>query len=378
VPALGDRRAAHPSVAPRAESGPHDARAQGDEFERHDAREPGDGFKPHDAGEPGDEFASHDASAPGHEFESRDAPAPGDRYGLNDAGVADDDETLAAEFAVPRPGTIGAILIEAGRMQPADARAVLLAQLDSDQPFGEIAVQLGRAKPEDIEFALARQFALPRLDPDSDAIDREVIAAFEPGHEMVERLRNLRGQLAHRTLEAHPAQKSIAVLSAERKAGRSYICANLATVFAQLGTRTLLIDADYVEPRQHRLFRLSNRGGLSAILAGRALLDSAQKVPALPLLSVITSGPRPPNPQDLLERPNLARFLRRAEMEYEVILIDTPASAAGSSARLIARAAGAAVQVVRAGRTAASDAERLSQEVAAVGSRMVGVVINLP
>jgi len=278
----------------------------------------------------------------------------------------------------PPPGTLGAILVDAGRITVADARRIVAEQLANDAPFGEIAVRLGLATPADIDFALSRQFSLPRLRDGDGAIDPEVVAAFDPGHELAERLRNLRGQIAMRALHANPPLRSVAILGTDRRVGRSFIAANLAAVFAQLGARTLLIDADLVRPRQHALFRIGNRYGLSSILAERARLDVVCPVRALPGLALLTSGPKPPNPNDLISRPTLRHFLRRCEQDFDVILLDTPVWGDGSNARMIATAAGAAVVVAQSGRTVAAAAGAMTRELTDAGTRVLGVVLNRP
>ena len=300
--------------------------------------------------------AAQPASEPADGAEARAAPAP-------DA---------------PPPGTIGAILVAAGRLSLEDARRVVATQEETDSPFGETAVRLGVVSDADVKFALSRQFAMPCMPAGSQAVDAEVIAAFHPDHELVERMRNLRGQIAVRALDRKPPFQSIAILSAERGAGRTYVAANLATVFAQLGARTLLVDADLVHPRLHQLFRLSNRNGLSTILAGRGNLKAVTPIEGLPGLAVLPSGPLPPNPDDLIARPTLAQLLRRLESDFDVILIDTPAWTAGSSARMVASAARAAVQLVQAGQTDAMQASEMAHEIAHVGANLLGAVMNRP
>ena len=87
--------------------------------------------------------------------------------------------------------------------------------------------------------------------------------------------------------------------------GRSYITANLAVLFSQMGKRTLVIDADLRKPRQHRIFGLPGKIGLSALLAGRAGAEVMCDIPQLPGLTVLPAGVLPPNPQELLSRPRL-------------------------------------------------------------------------
>lgn len=286
-------------------------------------------------------------------------------------------ESWQSKDAAPS-GSIGAILVAARRISAEDAQLIVQNQLEFDAPFGETAIRLGLATIADVQYALSKQFAMPCVAVDSDAVDPEVVAAFHPGHELVERLRQLRGQIVLRALASTPALRSIALISSERKVGRSHIAANLATVFAQLGARTLLVDADLNQPRQHQLFRLSNRIGLSSILAQRADLRAVRPIDGLPTLAVLPSGPTPPNPDDLIARPTLGLLLRRLERDFDVILLDTPSWNQGSSARMVTAAARAAVQLVNGGRTGAADAGEVAREVGNVGAHLLGAIMNRP
>lgn len=278
----------------------------------------------------------------------------------------------------PPDGSIGAILVASRRLSIADARRVVVTQAESPLPFGEAAIRLGVITPEDVEYALSQQFFMPRLQPGDPAVDPEVAAAFDPDHAIVPHLRDLRSQITRLCLHATPALRSVAIMSVERRAGRSFLAANLATVFAQLGARTLLLDADLVHPRQHLLFRLDNRAGLSSILAGRAGLGAVRPVPGLSGFAVLPAGPRPPNPHDLMARPQLEKLLRRCERDFDVVILDTPNWRAGSGARMAAASAGAAILLVAGGRTGAVGALQVSQEITASGSRLVGAVLNRP
>ena len=280
------------------------------------------------------------------------------------------------EHELPPPGTIGAILVRERRISAADAQRIVATQRDADAPFGETAIRLGLATLDDVQFALARQFSLPRLQEGDTSVDPEVLAAFDPGHAFVASLRMLRGQIGLRALDATPPTPCVAILGGESRAGRSYVAANLAVVFAQLGTRTLLIDADLVCPRQHTLFRVSNRAGLSSILAGRASLSAVNPIAALPGFAILPAGPVPPNPHDLLARPALEQLLRHCEADFDVILIDTPAWNLGGGARSVAAAAGSAVLLVQPGKTGADDAGSLLRELTMAGSRLLGAVMN--
>jgi chain length determinant protein tyrosine kinase EpsG len=261
-------------------------------------------------------------------------------------------------------------------MRIADAQRTLQLQLDSGLPFGEAARKLGVATAADVRFALAQQFSLHSLERGDPAIDPEVIAAFDPSHEIAEHMRMLRGQVMVGTLSAPGSRRAIAVLGPGRGAGRTFIAANLATVFAQLGHKTLLLDADLVHPRIHLLFRLQNRSGLSTILAQRAKLDVVRQVPSLPSLGVLVAGPRPPNPNDLLARPVFGMLLRECAKIFDVIVVDTPAASRGTGATTIAAAAGSAILVTRRATTQVGEARALVSELEGNGTPVLGAVFN--
>src|SRR3954469_10248536 len=177
--------------------------------------------------------------------------------------------------------SIGSILIDAGRLKPEAAEAVLRTQREQGIRFGDAAMQLGLITPADIEWAISLQFDYPYLMSGQSDLSETLVAAYNPFTPQVETLRALRSQLMLRWFDSDVQHKALAIVSAERREGRSFIAANLAVVFSQLGERTLLIDSDFRNPVQHSLFSLDNRAGLSAMLTGRAGNEAIQRVPAL-------------------------------------------------------------------------------------------------
>jgi receptor protein-tyrosine kinase len=208
-------------------------------------------------------------------------------------------------------------------------------------------------------------------------VSEEVVAAYEPFSPQVEALRAVRSQLMLRWLDSEPASKALAILSAAREEGRSFIAANLAVVFAQVGARTLLIDADLRQPCQHRLFGLDNRAGLSAVLSGRAAaFEALQRVAPLPNLSVLPAGALPPSPQDLLARPLFAQLLHQLAAHVDLILLDCPPVAQTADAQTIAVRAGAALIVVRKDSSRLWRAQGVSESVTQAKCIIVGAVLN--
>nr|WP_315401256.1 chain length determinant protein tyrosine kinase EpsG [uncultured Duganella sp.] len=281
----------------------------------------------------------------------------------------------AGDNAMP-DGSIGAILVRSGRLSAADAERVLRLSAERNLRFGDAAIELGLVAPADIELALSRQFDYPYLLAGQSAIADEVIAAYEPFTARVEALRALRNQLMWRWFDTAAERRALAVTSAARGEGRSFLAANLAVVFSQQRQRTLLIDADLRHPRQHQLFGLENRAGLSAVLSGRAGAEAIQRVPALLDLSVLTAGAAAPNPSELLGRPAFGALLAELAQRYDVILIDTPSSEDYSDAQLIASRAGAAVLVAHQNHSHVKQVRELVGALADARVHLLGTVLN--
>lgn len=286
--------------------------------------------------------------------------------------------TAPAEERPPstRSRSIGALLVDDGKLTPADAEAVLRHARAKGLRFGEAAVKLGLVKPVDVERALARQFDFPFVARGDGPLARELVAAFAPASPAIEALRALRTQLMLRWFDSASPRKTLAVVSARRRDGRSYVAANLAVVFSQLGEQTLLVDADLRNPRQHQLFGLSDRVGLSAILAGRSDAGAITRVQGLAGLSVLPAGATPPNPLELLARPAFPMLLQELSAGYDVILIDTPAAAIGADYQSVSAAAGGALLVTRRNVTRSAEAQAVSAVVSDAGATLVGALLN--
>lgn len=274
--------------------------------------------------------------------------------------------------------SIGAILVETGRLTPEDAQLVLREQKARNIPFGTAAIELGLASPGDIDHALARQYDYPYVPARSGLVDAAVVAACEPFGTVAEHLRLLRSQIALRWVNGRAGTKALAVTGVNRGEGRSFVAANLAVVFAQAGARTLLIDADLRHPSQHALFHVDNRFGLSSLLAGRAGSEAIVRIAALRNLYVLPAGPRAPNPQELLSRPSFGVRLRSLESLFDVVIIDTTAAETGADSQVVAAVSGASVMVVHKDNTAARELCALQSALEAAGSRILGAVVNEP
>jgi chain length determinant protein tyrosine kinase EpsG len=279
---------------------------------------------------------------------------------------------LARPAALP----IGALLMEMGRLTAEDAQRILQHQAQTGQLYGEAGIELGLLRIDDVRAALAIQFGQLRLPRDA-ALAWELVAAWHPDSEAVERLRSLRSELMLRWFENDARHAALAIVSPGGGEGRTWITANLGTLFAQLGLRTLVVDADLRRPRLHRIFGRPGRIGLSAILAGRAgPPESIVAIEAIPDLFLLPAGITPPNPQELLARDPLQRLLSSLRPSYDVVLVDTPPFGSCADAGTIAARAGAALVVACRDASAMPGLAALTHALREFGVTLVGAVLN--
>jgi protein-tyrosine kinase len=288
-------------------------------------------------------------------------------------------EAEVKEIPLPtrdRSRAFGGILVEQGRLTPSDAEEIQRYAGAHGLRFGDAALQLKLLTPDDIEFALAHQYNYPILPRGGEnGVSDDVVAAYNPQSELVEPLRAIRSQLAHRWFD-DANRKVVAITSPNRGDGRSWLAANLAVLFAQIGERTLLIDANMRHPRQHQLFNLSNSIGLSALLTGRAGKEIALRIHPQLRLFVLPAGILPPNPQELLGRPVFDVVLERFNEQFDVILIDTPAANESADAQMVAKRAGAALMLARRNQTRHTQIISAMQSLSQTGVNVIGSIMN--
>ena len=279
-------------------------------------------------------------------------------------------------LASPQAGLpLGALLVDLGRLAPPDAQRIHEHQARTGQLYGEAGIELGLLGAPDVLAALSLQFGhvLPGRDC---GLGAELVAVWQPASDAVEQLRTLRSQLMLRWFENDARHAALAVVSPGRAEGRSFLVANLGALFAQLGRRTLVIDADLRHPRQHRLFGVAGRQGLSGVLAGRLGTDTVVDIPAVPGLSLLPAGTAPPNPQELLARGGFARLLSALRSSYEVILVDTPAYGSCADACTVSARAGAALVVACRDASSLPGLSAVAGSLREFGVSVVGAVLN--
>ena len=171
-------------------------------------------------------------------------------------------------------------------------------------------------------------------------------------------------------------KKIFAVSSANPREGKSTTSANIAIALAQGGNKILLIDADMRKAVQHKVFGLKNKKGLSSAISKMCSLEECIHKNVMENLDVMTAGPVPPNPSELLASDNMGAILEKLSEEYSMILIDTPPVNVVTDAMELAKYISGIVVVLRYGVTTNEDAEDAIKKIEFAKMNMLGFIMN--
>lgn len=272
--------------------------------------------------------------------------------------------------------SIGSILADLRNLSADQVEKIAKHQRDKGVRFGEAAVGLGFASSDDVLFALSQQFHYPYAPEERRNASPELAALNKPFGVQAESFRAIRSQIMMRLFNEGQERRAIAVVSPDAGDGKTFFAANLAVVLAQLGGRTLLVDADLRHPRQHEVFGVDNKAGLSGILSGRAEAKVIQQVGGVPSLFVLPVGITPPNPLELVERPAFGLLIRELTSKFDHVVVDTPAACYGSDSAVIAARCGAALVVARKDHGRLATLQDLVANLAETPAALAGVVFN--
>lgn len=192
-----------------------------------------------------------------------------------------------------------------------------------------------------------------------------------------ENIRNIRTMISF-SLNAGKV-KSLLITSSLQGEGKSFISSSLATAFAQAGKKVLLIDGDLRRGRLHRIFKISNEKGLSSLWTEGQTLEGAKKniqKTDVKNLSVLTSGPRPANSSELLSTPILKEFIESLFNDFDLVLIDCPASLPVADTFLWGQIVDKAIFTVRQGKTSVKSAKFALERMKQTNIKVIGCVIN--
>jgi len=193
---------------------------------------------------------------------------------------------------------------------------------------------------------------------------------------VAEAYRTLRTNLQFSSLD-NPLQ-SLVVTSAVATEGKTTTAANLAVVLAQSGKRVVLVDADLRRPSAHKLFGLSNGAGLTtALVEEPTALNGFLRATEVDNLRLLTAGPVPPNPQELLGSQRMQDLLHRLERQADIVVLDTPPTLVVADANILAARADGVLMVVNTGHTRRAAVRQAVEGIQQVGANLIGVVLNM-
>jgi len=170
--------------------------------------------------------------------------------------------------------------------------------------------------------------------------------------------------------------KTIAFSSALPKEGKSTTVANVAVSFSQLQKRVLVVDADLRKPRLHRVFNVRNREGLSGYLTGKKDLNNVIQKTAVENVWILTSGPIPPNPAELLNSKKMNEMFNELKEKFDFILIDTPPVIAVIDAVIVSTIVDGMIFVIKAGKTTRKPFLISVEELNKAKAKIMGIVFN--
>ncbi|SDN05233.1 capsular exopolysaccharide family [Bacillus sp. OK048] len=203
---------------------------------------------------------------------------------------------------------------------------------------------------------------------------RKLIATLDPKSPISEQYRTIRTNIQYSSIDKE--LKAIMVTSSGPGEGKSTTAANLAAVFSQLGKKVLLVDADLRKPTVHRTFAVNNLFGFTTVLTKQATLGSTVIETEEKDLYILTSGPVPPNPAELLSSKLMEQFIEEAQEQFDYVIFDTPPLLAVSDPQILANKVDGSILVVYSGKTEIDQAKKAKELLANAQSKLVGVVLN--
>lgn len=170
--------------------------------------------------------------------------------------------------------------------------------------------------------------------------------------------------------------KSIIVTSEKPAAGKSIVSANIAITYAQAGYKTLIIDGDMRKPTQHYHFETSNYDGLSNLIIGKSDFDKAIRSTRVDNLDLLTSGPVPPNPSELIASKNFENLFKQLMEVYDFILIDTPPVISVTDAQVFLQYVNDCVLVIDTERNNKKEIKKAKQLIEQADGHIIGAILN--
>lgn len=201
-----------------------------------------------------------------------------------------------------------------------------------------------------------------------------LIVEADPRSPASEAYRTLRTNIQFAGLDA--ACRTIVITSASPGEGKSTTVGNFGTVAAQGGSRVCLIDSDLRRPSLHRFFGLHNERGLTTALVEDVPFKAVAQETKIPNLWVVTSGPQPPNPAEMVGSKRMRDLLQSGLSDFDLMLLDSPPAISVSDGIALSAQCDGVILVIRVGAVPAEVVRRVVEQIGAVNGRILGVLLN--
>lgn len=203
---------------------------------------------------------------------------------------------------------------------------------------------------------------------------RKLITVENPKAIVSEQFRTLRTNINFSNPDK--VLKTILVTSSSPGEGKSTISANVASVYAQEGKRVLLVDGDMRKPTVHHTFGLKNTKGLSNVLTRQVSIEEAIHPSTLDNLSIMASGPIPPNPAELLASKSMEQLIGELTAQYDFVIFDAPPILSVTDAQILSNRCDGTVLVVKAGEAEKTMVQKAKESLVASQANILGVILN--
>lgn len=196
----------------------------------------------------------------------------------------------------------------------------------------------------------------------------------KPKSTVSEKFRGIRSNIMFSS--ANKEVNSILITSEKPSSGKSTISANIAVTYAQAGYKTLIIDGDMRKPTQHYIFDLSNNSGLSNLIINKASYSESIKETRVENLSILTAGPTPPNPSELIASDQFDEIYNELLNDYDFIVVDTPPVNTVTDAQVYAQTIQNCALVIDAEKNNKNEVKKAKDLINKAGGKLLGAILN--